>query len=785
MPGGVITPPPTVPPQGVTWTLYDTDGNELYSTTGVYEPGSNTAAYSQTSYQLFKGNSITLGGHDITCAANPPSQSLPCATIDPNGVVTQLGYSAAGDLISSSTPDGNGSELATTTDTYDGDGEQVTEVSPDGNVSGGNPGNYTTSTAWNADGQQTSVMRGDGPGNTDAPRTVSYGYDANGNQTTVKDPRGFTTITTFNADDRPTMVTNPDGDATLTCYDGSGRVTQTVPPAGVAANNLTAASCPTSYPTGYTDRLAPDATTHTFDAAGQQTGITTPAPAGQTGAETTTFSYDSDGNLMTTAAPATSTGGSPQVTSYTYNSIGALASETYGSGTSSASTVSFCYDPNGDTTSVVYADGNSTGIARCETSAPWVVSSSTYPTQAAYQTTYTYDSASELVSTTTPATSAAPSGATTTLTYDAGGNVLTSVDPNGVTRTSAYTPLGGIASVSYSGSSAHSVSYTYDADGNQTAMADATGSSSYVYDLFGELTSADNGAGQATQYGYNADGQVSSIIYPLPPTATWATTDAVSYGYDNADRMTSVSDFNGHQITIGYTANGLPNSYALGATPDTYSMTYDNTNRPSVISLKNASSTLQSFTYSDAPAGNVLSETDTPSSSRSPAVYTYDAQGRVTSMTPGTGSALSYGFDPSGNLTNLPSGASGTYDNAGELTSAVLSGATTSYTYNADGERLTSVQGSTTQSSGAWNGAGQLTSYDDSVANMSTASYDGNGLRASTTITPAAGSGITQGYVWNTVPSVPQLLMDGSNAYIYAGGTIPVEQVSLATGTTS
>ena len=113
-----------------------------------------------------------------------------------------------------------------------------------------------------------------------------------------------------------------------------------------------------------------------------------------------------------------------------------------------------------------------------------------YPTQAAYQTTYSYDSAGELVSTTTPATAAAPSGATTTSTYDPAGNMLTSTDPDGVTTTWTYTPLNQRATVSYSGSSAHSVSYSYDADGNKTGMTDATGTSSYIYDPFGELTSA-------------------------------------------------------------------------------------------------------------------------------------------------------------------------------------------------------------------------------------------------------------------------------------------------------
>jgi RHS repeat-associated protein len=365
--------------------------------------------------------------------------------------------------------------------------------------------------------------------------------------------------------------------------------------------------------------------------------------------------------------------------------------------------------------------------------------------------------------------------------------MLTSKDPDGVTTTWTYTPLNLTATVSYSGSSAHSVSYNYDADGGKTGMTDATGTSSYIYDTFGELTSATNGAGQVTQYAYNPDGQVVGITYPLPSTASsWDSGNTtVSYGYDNADKLTSVTDFNGNQITIANTADGLAESAELGSSGDTIATSYDNTDSPSAITLKNSSTTLQSFTYSDAPAGTILSETDTPASSQSPMTYTYDNQGRVTSMTPGTGTADSYGFDASGNLTTLPTGATvpaNGYDNAGELVQSTLAGATTNYTYNADGEQLASVQGSTTESIATWNGAGQLATYSDAAANMTADTYGGNGLRASSTITPAGKSSITQGYVWNAAPQVPQLLMDSTNAYIFDGGIAPAEQVSLSSG---
>jgi RHS repeat-associated protein len=65
---------------------------------------------------------------------------------------------------------------------------------------------------------------------------------------------------------------------------------------------------------------------------------------------------------------------------------------------------------------------------------------------------------------------------------------------------------------------------------------------------------------------------------------------------------------------------------------------------------------------------------------------------------------------------------------------------------------------------------------------MTSATYDGDGLRSSETSTPAGGSPVSQGFVWNTTSSVPELLMDSSNAYIFAGSGTPIEQVNLSNG---
>ena len=122
-----IAPPSSAPPPFVSYTEYDTNGNLIWQTTGAYAPGSSTVSYSRTTYDLYNGESVTIGSNNDSCTTSAPTSSLPFATIDPNAVVTQLSYDSAGDLASSSTPDGNaGGEVATTTDTYDGDGEVLT-----------------------------------------------------------------------------------------------------------------------------------------------------------------------------------------------------------------------------------------------------------------------------------------------------------------------------------------------------------------------------------------------------------------------------------------------------------------------------------------------------------------------------------------------------------------------------------------------------------------------------------------------------------------------------------
>jgi RHS repeat-associated protein len=65
---------------------------------------------------------------------------------------------------------------------------------------------------------------------------------------------------------------------------------------------------------------------------------------------------------------------------------------------------------------------------------------------------------------------------------------------------------------------------------------------------------------------------------------------------------------------------------------------------------------------------------------------------------------------------------------------------------------------------------------------MTAATYDGSGLRTSAASTPTGGGSSTQNFVWDTTSSVPHVLMDSTNAYLYGPNGTPFEQVNLSTG---
>ena len=821
------------PEAGVTFYLYDADGNLLFSEQGVWS--GSTLTGSRVSYMLYKGDSITIGSDTVKCAAQPSSVVLPCAEIAPDNWlaaanpqpaprVTQIAYDSHGDLTTKIVVDATGKSSAKTTYNYDADGELTAQASPLGNLRGADKALYTTHFAYNADGEKVSTTTGL-PGSALGSFTSSS-YDANGLVVSSSNALFESTSTSYDPDGRAILVRDADG-ATLTCYDADGNVVETVPPVGVAANSLGATSCPATPSLGtFAKSLASDATLTSYDVLSTGRVVTTeaPAPPGLSGNETSTAYYDPAGRLVLTISPPVGVpAGDDVATVYTYDDNGNLVATTDGlafdpstaaiSTTASTSTSSTCYDQAGQATAAIPGDGNSAAtVSSTGEVSGFICQPGSSDVTSPFATTYTYDSVGDRTSATVEVS--ATYSRTITTGYNPDGSVASVLSPGvgsgAVTTTDSYTPAGQLSAQTYSDTETP-LSIVYNVDGARVSMSDASGKSTYIYDPAGELASARDGDAMTVAYGYDLAGRDTAVTYPLGVSAIWAKTPVVEYSYDGAGRLVAIGDFSGSTIAITSTADGLPANVSLPTTtPVTISTCYGNSDVPSQTSLEPtadagtgtgcpaSSGWLAGFAYSDAPTGQLAAESDSPSGC-SPS-YGYSASGQVLADSPTTSScaAESYSYDASGNLTELPASPAGpaslaTYNFAGELCWSApdaTAGSTcqttapsdaTSYSYAPDGA-LAGSTGPTAASdlTAQYDGKGQLVQAENTSATMSAAIYDGNGLRTSDTV-----GGSAQQFTWDAVSPLPHLLLDGSAAFIYGTGNAPLCQVALSTGAAS
>ena len=191
-------------------------------------------------------------------------------------------------------------------------------------------------------------------------------------------------------------------------------------------------------------------------------------------------------------------------------------------------------------------------------------------------------------------------------------------------------------------------SYTYTTTGARASLTYANGTAeTYTYNLANWVTGVTNTSGDsvvsAYAYSYYASGNQRSKTDHEGTVTT--------YTYDGLGRLTQESEM-----------GGLTVDYAYGSRGNRSQMTVTGTDRYTVQ-------------------------------------YTYDANNRLTQeeKTRGVQTGLTtYSYDPNGNLTQRmelgcdgsPSAASFTYDVFGQQATATYNGATTAYTYNAQGIRV-------------------------------------------------------------------------------------------------
>jgi RHS repeat-associated protein len=727
------------------------------TSTGV--PGFSSYVYDSVGNlvaSVDQAGSITRNAYSATtglrCWTTPPSVSTAstlCSSV-PTGA-TRYTYSNRGDL--KSTTVGYGTTApSVSTSAYNDDGQVTCTLPPNGQAgaacgSGSNP--YATTYAYFANGSIQTLTPPSPAG------ASSYTYDGAGNVLTIK------------------QVTTP-ARMTTNKYDANGRLCWTYTASTTSSN---ACSSP------------------------------------PTGASLVENSY-----LADTTAPTQETDASGKVTNFTYSDarFPTQATKSVTSSGSNPSTLYSSFDPYGNT---CVSGPAATTVASCssvagDTSSQYAAGDSAYPVQTSTTnadggvTTSFFDDQGQLIATTGPSgnpttcdptTSSVPCADTVANQYDAAGRLTCSLEPNLANNTCASP-----------GSGAGVIRYSYTSTGQRASMVDATGTTSYSYDSFDRLIKVVDGLGATITYGYDLNSNLTCLTYPSASIGSWCPSNGgtgtgpgtVSYSYGTNGQVSAVGDWAGNSFSLSYDVNGDLTGVSANAGAVGIANAYTPTSLLSGIAVTASSGTsnLVSFSISRNQGGLGTIASVTPTLGTTPMAtdsFTYTPSSQVASGPIGAPSgSTSYAYSNSGNIVQGANQfGTATYSQAngnGHLCwtspssstngcSLAPSGSTT-YSYNADGQRTGANPSTGNPSTYAWDSArGTLvcvntngTTCTGPGATSTSYSYNGDNLRMSAT----SGTGSST-FAWNSAESIPQLLSDATSSYVYLPGTnVPLEQIS-------
>src|SRR6266581_3892147 len=480
-----------------------------------------------------RGNVATIANAlgQTTQVTSYNAHGQPLTIVDPNGLGTTLAYDARLRLTSRSV----GGEL--TSYGYDGVGQLTLVTLPDGsflsysydaahrltgmNDNLGNKIAYTLDAMGNRTQEQVfdpanSLARTRSRVYSNLNRlaqeigaqsqTTQYGYDNQGNLTSITDPLNHATSNAYDALNRLIRVTDPNLGQTQYAYNGIDQLVGVTDPRNLA-------------------------TTYNYDALANLNSQQSP----DTGATANT--YDAAGNRLT------QTDAKGQVTTYTYDALNRVTSITFHDG----SKQSYGYDQGangiGRLSSITETDPQNqvtSLLAYAYDQKGRTISETRTVNGVAYALAYSYDAAGRLSGLTYP------SGRTIAYTLDALGRISqVSTTPQGgaaqiVASSIAYQPFGGVKSYTLGNGQSYSRSY----------------------DLDGRIASYNLGS-QFFALGYDAASRISFI------SDTGNAANANTYSYDNLDRLIGAGLPN-LPFAYGYDAVGHRSSKTVGSSTDTY-----------------------------------------------------------------------------------------------------------------------------------------------------------------------------------------------------------------------
>jgi RHS repeat-associated protein len=518
--------------------------------------------------------------------------------VDERSKTSTYDYWATGELKSLTTQLGN-----KTTYDLDNDGRTTSMVEARGNVVGGDPAQYT----W------------------------AYQYDEAGNRTRVTDPLANYVQYTYDAVNDVSQITDERGNATSFTYDALNRLWKVTPPAAGgtgtldtvytydAAGNLATRTDPNSHATSWaydldgrpTQQTTPVGSWNsTTDANGNPKTLETPAGSSTQTVGDGTISYGYDRMSRRTSVDYSDS--TPDVTR-SYDLAGRPATVTDGSGT-----ITYTLDNADRLTDVARTGGDSglNGTFHYDYDDAGDITGRSYPDS--MSTSQTFDDDGRLAT-------VASGGQTTSLGYDAAGNVTTETLPsgNGHVATRTFDRAGRLTTVenTKAGTVLSKFLWTLDATGSpikqQTTRGVTNTYDAFEYDTRNRLTaSCFDVASGAT----NCSGAANKI------------TDA----YDKVSNRTQ-------EVRTGSVGNTGTIDYASNSSDQLTSTTKSGVSTPYTYDVNGNQASIGSRTFTYDLASRLASTTNAGTTS----TYSYDGDGRrISSTTGGGGADLRYVWDP-------------------------------------------------------------------------------------------------------------------------------------------
>ncbi|MHB8486153.1 MAG: RHS repeat-associated core domain-containing protein [Candidatus Acidiferrales bacterium] len=556
-----------------TLTTYQAFGpTPIYPGTGspLFDRPCKVVVEDGSSNPVAETDSLYDSGSTVCGTAGTPSTS---SATTPTGTHDETNYGPT-----SSTPRGNATKVthkclsgcstdASTTYAYDETGQVTSMTDPCGNASCSDMTGTTHTTTYAYTDSYGSCSGSAPPsGNTNAYLTqvtnalgqitkFCYGYD-DGQLRGATDPNSQITIYKYSDSLRRLTETDfPDGGQTLISYN------DTPPTPTVTTTRKFNASQSVTSVTIANGMGMPTETELTSDPQGTDYTVTSYNGVGQIRSVTNPYRTVSDPTYGTTT--------------YTDDPLGRTTSVVKPDGSSSTVTTTY----SGNCTTVTDEAGKNR--ESCTDGLGRMTSVIENPGGLGYTTNYTYDTLDDLTgvlqggsrsrsfnydSLKRLTSSTNPEPGTVTYAYDLNGNVSTKTDARSITTTHTYDVLNRLTKMTYSNGDS-TVANTYDQSaclgqpscyniGHRTRIDDAGGAEEFSYDKMGREIAEERWTGTAsktTSYAYDLAGNMTSLTYPSGRTIT--------YTYDSAGRPSEAQDTaNNINYALGTCANGISSS---------------------------------------------------------------------------------------------------------------------------------------------------------------------------------------------------------------------------------